>query len=170
MAAALQLLAQGSCDRRLFLYDTFDGMTPPCDEDRDFCGQPAQKLLDTSDRPTSHVWAVSPIEEVKQAVFSTGYEPDKFNFVEGSVEQTLPAQAPDRIAVLRLDTDWYASTYHELTHLYPRLVGGGVLIIDDYRHWQGARRAVDQYIEENKLDLLLHRIDYTGRIAVKPNA
>ena len=56
----------------------------------------------------------------------------------------LPAQAPARIALLRLDTDWYESTYHELVHLFPRLSVGGVLLIDDYGHWQGARRAVDQ--------------------------
>ena len=67
----------------------------------------------------------------------------------------------------RLYTDWYESTYHELTHLYPRLSVGGVLIVDDYGHWEGARRAVDQYIREGNLRLLLNRIDYTGRICVK---
>ena len=76
-------------------------------------------------------------------------------------------KAPAQISLLRLDTDWYESTYHELQHLYPRLSVGGVLIIDDYGHWQGARRAVDQYIEENRLKVLLNRIDYTGRICVK---
>ena len=65
-------------------------------------------------------------------------------------------------------TDWYESTYHELVHLYPRLSSGGVLIIDDYGHWLGARRAVGQYLAENGIAILLNRIDYTGRIAVKP--
>jgi hypothetical protein len=69
---------------------------------------------------------------------------------------------------LRLDTDWYESTRHELLHLYPRLVRGGVLVIDDYGHWAGARKAVDDYIAEHKLCLLLNRVDYTARIAVKP--
>ncbi len=78
--------------------------------------------------------------------------------------------APAQIALLRLDTDWYESTYHELVHLYPRLSSGGVLIIDDYGHWKGARRAVDAYISEQKLSLLLNRIDYTGRICVKNQA
>ncbi|HYW73193.1 MAG TPA: TylF/MycF/NovP-related O-methyltransferase, partial [Pyrinomonadaceae bacterium] len=81
--------------------------------------------------------------------------------------ETIPAQAPDQIALLRLDTDWYQSTRHELTHLFPRLAPGGVLIIDDYGHWQGARRAVDEYFETNSVRILLHRIDYTGRIGVK---
>jgi hypothetical protein len=62
---------------------------------------------------------------------------------------------------------WYESTYHEMFHLYPRLVPGGVLIVDDYGHWQGARRAVDQYIAENGVKLLLNRIDYTARIGIK---
>ncbi|MDZ7771609.1 MAG: TylF/MycF/NovP-related O-methyltransferase [Balneolaceae bacterium] len=87
--------------------------------------------------------------------------------MQGKVEDTLPAKAPERIALLRLDTDWYDSTRHELETLYPRLVPGGVLIIDDYGHWQGAQKAVDEYLETHRLPLLLGRIDYTGRMAVK---
>jgi hypothetical protein len=68
---------------------------------------------------------------------------------------------------LRLDTDWYESTKHELVHQYPKLSVGGVLIIDDYGHWQGARQAVDEYFNDNRLPILLNRIDYTGRIAIK---
>jgi len=83
------------------------------------------------------------------------------------VENTIPSKAPDNIALLRLDTDWYESTRHELIHLYPRLSTGGILIIDDYGHWEGARKAVDEYIKEKQLKLLLQRIDYTGRLAIK---
>ena len=72
---------------------------------------------------------------------------------------------PERIALLRIDTDWYESTRHELVHLYPRLSPGGVLIIDDYGHWQGARKAVDEYFQAG---LFLNHIDYTGRLAIKP--
>jgi hypothetical protein len=86
------------------------------------------------------------------------------------VEDTIPKEAPDKIALLRLDTDWYESTRHELTHLYPKLSVGGVLIIDDYGQWEGARKAVDEYIDDNKLPILLHRIDNAGRIAVKTQA
>jgi hypothetical protein len=88
--------------------------------------------------------------------------------VRGKVEDTLPAQAPEQIALLRLDTDWYESTRHELEHLYPRLVSGGVLIIDDYGYWQGARQATDEYFAGRGIHLLLNRIDITGRIAIKP--
>ena len=72
------------------------------------------------------------------------------------------------MALLRLDTDWYSSTKHELVHLYPRLAGGGVLIIDDYAYWRWARQAVDEYIRENELALLLIRIDHGACVAVKP--
>ena len=88
--------------------------------------------------------------------------------MKGKVEDTVPAQAPESIALLRLDTDWYASTRHELQHLYPRLATGGVLIVDDYGHWQGCRQAVDEYFASDPARPLLARIDYTGRMAVKP--
>ena len=83
------------------------------------------------------------------------------------MEDTIPGTMPGEIALLRLDTDWYESTYHELKFLFPKLVKGGVLIIDDYGHWQGAREAVDQYFKENNIHMLLNRIDYTGRIGIK---
>jgi len=105
MAAAIQLLELGHTDRRLFLYDTFDGMTPPTDVDRDLLDRPAIELLQSSDRATSHIWAVSPLDQVRQTVFSTGYEQEKFVFVKGDVEVTLPLHAPENIALLRLDTD-----------------------------------------------------------------
>ena len=63
---------------------------------------------------------------------------------QGAGRGTIPEQIPERIAILRLDTDWYESTAHEMTHLFPLLQPGGVLILDDYGHWQGARRAVDE--------------------------
>jgi hypothetical protein len=88
--------------------------------------------------------------------------------VIGRVEETLPQAAPDEIAILRLDTDWYESTRHELEHLYPRLSVGGILIIDDYGHWQGARKAVDEYFAGRSPAVFLNRVDYTCRLVVKP--
>jgi hypothetical protein len=85
----------------------------------------------------------------------------------GKVEDTIPADIPEKIALLRLDTDWYESTKHELIHLFPRLQKGGVLIIDDYGFWKGARKAVDEYFAENNIQILLNRIDDTGRMAIK---
>jgi hypothetical protein len=169
MAVAKTLMECGSASRSLFLFDTFEGMPLPGEYDKDVSGNDASSLLDrTRDRKNSDVvWAVGPAEVVRGAMRETAYPEDKLVFVKGKVEETVPAQAPAHIALLRLDTDWYESTYHELVHLYPRLSVGGVLIIDDYGHWHGARRAVDQYIAERGLKLLLNRIDYTARICVK---
>jgi O-methyltransferase len=167
MAVALTLLRLGVTDRDLYLFDTFSGMTEPGDEDVKHSGERAADVLAGASRE-SHDWAVAPFEQVREAVLGVGYPEDRIHFVQGRVEDTVPANAPAEIALLRLDTDWYSSTKHELVHLYPRLARGGVLIIDDYAYWQGARQAVDEYIQENELSLLLNRIDYTARIAVKP--
>ena len=95
------------------------------------------------------------------------YPAERMRCVQGKVEDTIPNTAPDAISVLRLDTDWYESTRHELEHLYPRLARGGVLLLDDYGHWEGARRAVDEFMAATKAKLYLHRVDYAGRAAVK---
>jgi hypothetical protein len=162
MAVALTLTELGS-KRRLHLFDTFEGMTAPTALDRNLAGEQASVLLAAK----QGVWARAPIEEVRDAMRSTGYDESLINYVKGPVEATIPQDAPSSIALLRLDTDWYESTRHELRHLFPRLAVGGVLIIDDYGHWEGARRAVDEYIEEHGLRVLLNRIDYTGRICVR---
>ena len=166
MAVARTLLGR-KARRRLHLFDTFDGMSEPTTADRSFRGDLAADLLQQADRTSSPIWAYGALDEVKANLRSTGYDERDLVFVQGKVEDTIPAQAPAQIALLRLDTDWYESTHHELVHLYPRLSVGGVLIIDDYGHWEGARQAVDRYVEEHGLKLLLNRIVYTGRIAVK---
>lgn len=166
MAAALTMLECGA-RRRIHLFDTFEGMPPPAAADRDLTGVSAATLLAAEQRESGDTWAYSPLEQVRANLRSTGYPGELVRFVPGRVEETIPEAAPERIAVLRLDTDWYESTRHELEHLYPRLAVGGVLIVDDYGHWQGARRAVDEYLAASGARLLLSRIDYTGRMAVK---
>ena len=169
MAVAQTLVRLGDRTRELYLFDTFEGMTAPGALDVSLTGERAEDLLAAqSDRTSAEsVWCEAPLAAVRSALAGTGYPAEKLHFVQGRVEDTLPDQAPGRIAMLRLDTDWYESTSHELEHLYPRLVPGGVLIIDDYGHWQGARRAVDEYISRHRLPLMLHRIDYSGRCAIK---
>jgi hypothetical protein len=168
MAVAETLMAIGATDRQLFLFDTFEGMTPPSIHDVDYAGKQASTLLaESSKDDAASVWCVAPMDAVRSALSSTGYPQQNIQLVQGMVETTIPAGAPDKIALLRLDTDWYESTRHELEHLFPRLVVGGVLIIDDYGHWEGARKAVDDYIREQGLRLLLTRVDYSGRMAVR---
>lgn len=165
MMAALTLAALGRTDRELFLFDTFAGHPRPnperdLKEHYDFWLQRRR-----TDRSSS--WAEVTLEEVRANLSSTGYPLDKVRFVKGVVQDTIPAAAPEAIALLRLDTDWYDSTAHEMHHLYPRLVSGGVLIIDDYGEMPGQKQAVDEFCEQNGVILLLNRIDASGRIAVK---
>jgi hypothetical protein len=169
MMAVARVLLRAGVGRDLYLFDTFDGMTSPTENDVRYDGLEAAAILANhkKDMPTSY-WCCSPIDEVRQNLSRSGYDPDKVHFIKGRVEDTIPAQAPESISILRLDTDWYESTHHELVHLFPRLAPGGVLIIDDYGWWKGARRATDEYLEKHKVKLLLNRIDLTGRIAVKP--
>jgi O-methyltransferase len=169
MLAALTLLEIGATQRLLYLYDTYEGMTEPTEHDVDFKGNTAQELLNAEqnhDDDQDNIWAYASIDIVRRNLFSTGFAEDQMMLIKGPVEETIPETMPDQISILRLDTDWYASTYHELVYLYPKLAPGGVLIIDDYGHWNGSRKAVDQYFSENDA-ILLHPLDYSGRIGVK---
>lgn len=167
MAAALTYLELGKTDVDLFLFDTFAGMPPPGDEDlHASTGRSAAELLSNSAKG-DELRARAPFEEVRRNLESTRYLSERLHFIEGMVEETIPFHAPEQISVLRLDTDWYSSTKHELVHLFPRLSKHGVLIIDDYGHWAGARKAVDEYFAEHSLQPLLNRIDQTGRICIK---
>lgn len=168
-AVALTLLALGDSDRELHLFDTFEGMPPPTTHDtRTTASGPvsAEQLLAESDKD-SRMWAVAGLDDVKQVMAGTGYPAGKVHFHVGLVEDTTPAQAPETIAILRLDTDWYASTKHELEHLYHRLSPGGVLVLDDYGDWDGARKATVEWLEETGAPIFLAPMG-SGRIAVKP--
>lgn len=167
MLAAMALKQFGDTQRAIYLYDTFAGMTDPTEHDVDY--NDAHVSLRLNDAwPEYQAIANVPLEQVRQNMSTTGYPEHKVHYVKGPVEQTIPGTQPDQIALLRLDTDWYESTRHEMEHLMPRLLAGGVLIVDDYGHWQGARRAVDEYLETHGIAMLLNRVDYTGRIGIRP--
>jgi len=165
MMAVAKTLMELATERDLYLFDTFQGMPPPTAVDVDIRGVHADVLLESV--PLAR--AIAQLEEVSHNMYSTGYERARITFVSGRVEDTLPLQAPAEIALLRLDTDWYESTKHELVHLYPRLTKGGILIIDDYGHFAGAKKAVDEYFQEQGAPIFLSRLDYTGRLVVKPS-
>jgi len=169
MASIRALQSLGVADREYWLYDTFEGMPEPEAVDRRFDGVAAAKWFRESriDDHSSH-WCRAEYDEVRANVLGTGYDPGRIRFVKGLVEDTLPGTIPEQIAILRLDTDFYASTKHELEHLFPLVVRGGVLIIDDYGFWEGARRAVDEYLAAQAVPILLNRTDRTGRVGVKP--
>jgi hypothetical protein len=166
MLAAMTLARLGAADRCLYLYDTFAGMTEPTSLDTDHRGRSARDLWRRAPTDGARRWFHAPVDEVRRNMALTGYPAERIVYVVGKVEETIPATVPERIALLRLDTDWFESTYHEMVHLLPRLAAGGVLVLDDYGHWQGARRAIDRYFEEAGIRPFLQRIDYTGRMAV----
>jgi O-methyltransferase len=165
-AIARLLAARGVTDRELHLFDTFEGMPPPTEEDVRRGGPPAAELLATRPR-TANVWAIADLDDVKAGMAQVDYPPERIHYHQGLVEDTIPAGAPEQVALLRLDTDWYASTKHELDHLYDRVPSGGVVIIDDYDYWDGSRKAVDEFIAQTGARLLLVPMA-SGRIAVKP--
>ena len=162
LLASYILASQSNSDRRnIWLYDTFTGMVEPGDDDR--IASSGQSL---KDRHPEGWWAAG-VDDVKKNLKTSPLEKHRFRFVPGRVEDTLLNEIPDKISVLRLDTDWFESTMMELNVLYPRLSEGGVLIIDDYGHFTGARKAVDDFFQDRGEKVLLHRSDYTGRVIVK---
>ncbi len=166
MMIALTLLSLNARDRKILLYDTFEGMSEPTENDVDFKGGDADSLLKQNiQNKENSVWCLADLQDVQQNMSLTKYPLENIQFIKGKVEDTIPKNISEKISLLRLDTDWYESTAHELKYLYPILVPKGVLIIDDYGHWEGCKKAVDEYFSENTL--LLNRIDYTGRIAIK---
>jgi hypothetical protein len=168
LAAAEVLHNNNDANRQLYLYDTFEGMPPPTDKDISFADQKAAQMLGKNDNKEENlVWAYSTLETVQKTMSLSEYPANHIQYIQGKVEDSIPGSMPQKIALLRLDTDWYASTKHELLYLFPKLATGGVLIIDDYGYWKGARKAVDEYFEENKIQILLNRMDDTGRIAIK---
>ena len=168
MAVAYTLLSLGRDDVDLYMFDTFEGMPRPTPRDVNVFGDNAiVKFKQTLIGDDASEWCRASLQEVKENLASTGYNARRMHFVQGKVEVTLPRFAPPELALLRLDTDWYESTLHEMEHLFPRLTRGGVIIIDDYGHWRGARQAVDEYLAAENVAMLLNRIDYTGRVAIK---
>ena len=168
MLVALAFLERSNTERRIVLYDTFEGHPKPDAEmDVDLWGN---RAVDEWQRYAfeGRPWGDASLDEVHRNLEATGYPREKLVFVKGLVEETVPQNLPDKIAILRLDTDWYESTRVELFHLYPRLVPGGVLIVDDYGHYKGQRKAVDEYFRGIGENLLFHRIDYSCRVALKP--
>jgi hypothetical protein len=144
-------------DKNVWLYDTFNGMTEPDDVDVDYRNNPAKNSMHIE-----IVKALSPIDEVKNNLSYSNFNKNNIKYIIGDVSDTLKSKdnLPKNISLLRLDTDWYKSTKVELEVLYPILSYNGILIVDDYGHWQGAKKAVDEYFIDSEIDL--EKIDYTG--------
>jgi len=167
MIMAYTLKALGDTGRKIYLYDTFQGMPEPSPLDTRLNKKElkAYLLWRANIRKNHNRLCYAPLREVKENLQLTGYPMENFVFVKGLIEETIPSNTPDKIALLRLDTDWYSSTRHELEELYPLLVRDGILIIDDYGIWSGSKKATDEYFKDKKV--FLARIDSDGRLLVK---
>ena len=134
--------------RTHWLFDTFDGMTEPGPHDIRR-GSHARETTAYRKRGPRQ-WCRAELEEVQTNIDQYRRPDQAVRYVQGPVEDTLPVtELPEEIAVLRLDTDFYSSTLAELQHLWPRVVPGGTIIIDDYYSWDGCRRACDEYFGED---------------------
>jgi hypothetical protein len=171
MIAALKFVAASSA-KKLWLYDTFSGM-PPAEDKHDFSyeNKNANLILHEEEvfKDSSVVWAIGPLDVVKNNLSMTGIPENQVVYIQGMIEETVPASnMPASISILRLDTDWYSSTLHELKYFYQLVSPGGFIIIDDYGHWDGARKAVDEFLAQLPEKPFLHRVDYSCRVIQKP--
>lgn len=163
MLMAHALLQSGASNRKIYMYDTYEGMSKPGQAD----GENAMDQWEKGKTDGTHnTMCYSPFETVRSNILSTGYPAENIVMVKGRVEETIPGTKPSAIALLRLDTDWYESTKHELEQLYPLLAKHAPLIVDDYGAWQGAKKAVDEYFNSVP-NTFIGRIDYTGRVIIK---
>jgi len=167
MLIAYTLLELNVINRKIYLYDTFEGMSKPTKEDIIVSNKNVRAIdkWKKEQKKDYNKWAYASLTDVKKNVNLTKYPKENFIFVKGKVEETIPKIISKKIALLRLDTDWYESTKHELINLFPLLSKNGVLIIDDYGCWAGSKKATDEYFLNKSI--LLNRIDDSGRIGVK---
>jgi O-methyltransferase len=140
-------------NRTFHLFDTYNGMTAPSVKDARIEGGSPESTLQKwkeSISGDSSSWDFATLEEVKRNFSRFNLLDSSIRFIVGDVRKTLLEKyIPEKIAVLRLDTDFYDSTLIEMQTLWPRLVSGGILILDDYGHWEGAKVAVDEYFQSN---------------------
>jgi len=149
-------LLKNRTTRDIYLYDTFNGLVEPTEYD--YTCKDAKIYQMNKDEvyntwksniinETTNRWCYTPLENVKNRLNSTGYPANKLHYVVGDVMETLKDKTniPEKIAILRLDTDWYESSKYELEQMYDNVVTGGVIIFDDYYHWDGQRRATDDF-------------------------
>jgi len=154
---ALTLRQLGS-RRNLWLFDTFEGLPAPSSEDPDF--QIADLFTGT---------CVATLDEVR-GLFERLNLASDVTLVKGLFEETLPVTPIPSIAVLHIDGDWYQSVKACLESLYNRVVPGGVIQLDDYGYWRGARKAVDEFLKSRGIEAPLRRLDYSGRFLIKPQS
>jgi hypothetical protein len=158
--------------KKIFAFDTFEGMTVSVEKDINYNEEKASDLLNKNvitKNDGDNIWCYASLDAVKKNIVNLVGSIANINFIKGDVCETLKVTSnlPKKISLLRLDTDFYESTKIELEILYPLLQEGGLLIIDDYGYWKGAKKAVDEYF--CKSYQFKHVINGTCRMIVKTN-
>lgn len=168
MMIALTFLSRDITNRNIYMYDTYEGMSEPTVNDVAITGENAASILQRENKlAEDSIWCYASYDEVLTNMAKTNYPIQHIKMIKGKVEDTLPLTQPTQIALLRLDTDWYESTKIELELLFPKLEKHAPLIIDDFGHWEGAKKAVIEYFQQQNIQPLLQRIDFTGRLMLK---
>ncbi|NOL48015.1 macrocin-O-methyltransferase family protein [Synechococcus sp. MIT S9220] len=168
---ASKILSKKS-SKLVYMFDTFSGMTEPTSFDITSSSDTSTiQKFKSQQKSGYNEWCYASLDDVISNLHNFNVY-DQCKLIQGDVSVSLnhDANLPESISLLRLDTDWYESTKIELRILYPRLCSGGVLLIDDYGHWQGARKAVDEYFSSLSVRdrPLMFCTDRTGRALIKP--
>ena len=140
-------------DRLIWAADSFEGLPTP---------NPEKYPADAGDRLHEFKELAVPLDQVKSNFAKYGLLDDQVRFLKGWFRDTLPNAPIGRLAVIRLDGDMYESTMEALIHLYPKLSGGGYLIVDDYGAITNCRQAVDDYRKSQGITDEMRTIDWTG--------
>lgn len=155
---------------KIYLFDTYKGMTKPTKEDKKISGgELALKLFTLKKGKVFNDWCYAPIEQVKDNFKKYGLLNKNIFFIEGDITKTLlkSENTPGIISILRLDTNWHKSTKIILEKLYPKLKIGGVLLSNDYAFWSGSKKAIDDYFKKNSNRPYFQYVDHSGRTAIK---
>ena len=164
-ALLAHVATQAEPKRHCWFFDSFEGLPDPTDQDIED-GRTGDHI-----RPLPKGACLGTIEQVSSLLFEEfGYDRDKVTLVKGWFQDTLPMSA-DRvgpIAMLRVDGDWFDSTYCVLREFYDLVSIGGVVVIDDYWSCHGARKATDQFLSERGVNVGLSPDGRGGMSFVKP--
>ena len=149
-ALLARFATRSKMDRTVWLFDSFQGMPETTASDgaeaKDYVGQ-----------------VLGNVELVRKLVEQSGADMSRVRIMEGWFQDTFPKTSIAEIALLNIDADWYESVKLCLETFYDRITPGGFVSIDDYGHWPGCRKAVDEFLAARQLPYKLQEVDYTGR-------
>lgn len=163
----------GDANRRFHLFDSFEGLPQPSSKDgkdvlQGYLKDNQDRVLDEGKGDLIAINACAAPRQLAEELFFKvlGAPPDLIIFHQGWFQNTVPAAVASgqvkQLSVLRIDGDWYESTRICLEHLCPLVSPGGFVIIDDYGHFEGCRKAVDEYLAVHGKGTQLSKIDSDG--------